>query len=548
MLSKTTTKLRLLKSITLTSFCLAAAIAFSASAQNNTKDSQQTSEETKQLNKKIDELLEREHGLTQRLEKQSNEIAGLKAQIDASLTMPRDVAVILALILTLGTGVSLIGWFKSDRRAAEAHKYTLESAKQSDQRTVQSFSLAVAGESAAQNRAAEVHETFLEGSKQTLDLVNATLELAKEASERAAKFIERKARAMVEDLDSESRRLLANVPKQDDRALIADPDRRSKLRSVAQKITGFEQIRLILPEEVQLKPPSLFIRGMDFHLGQQYDDAIENWHKVALPDKVEDDLRSLAWYWIGYEQNNLLRFKDAEQSFQNALECATGERRYELERIVIETRFFNKGNLSYNIQDCIQRLENLLAEIEDKDELEHRKNKVIITLGNVISQRGYELFHDGKTEEAIVMFEKAKGHYEKVAADKWAAYGKAEMLFALDHKGEAKKIFRERVRPDVIEEAVRREEPRSKVLARTTELICCLLVEEWEHEAFDIRNLVLQELGRVDGRLTVYSQMQKRNVSKDEFQDDLDKLMYQLNKTHKDVFEIFGGAYLLKRS
>lgn len=74
----------------------------------------------------------------------------------------------------------------------------------------------------------------------------------------------------------------------------------------------------------------------------------------------------------------------------------------------------------------------------------------------------------------------------------------------------------------------RREEPRTKVLARTTELICCFCVPRLNIEAPGIRSLVLQELGRVDERLTVYSQVQKSNVTKPEFQDDLDELMKAL--------------------
>ena len=62
------------------------------------------------------------------------------------------------------------------------------------------------------------------------------LTLAKDASERAAKLIER-TRVVVEDLDRESQSLLASVPSQVDRALIANPTSRSDLRSVAQKIT-----------------------------------------------------------------------------------------------------------------------------------------------------------------------------------------------------------------------------------------------------------------------------------------------------------------------
>jgi hypothetical protein len=98
------------------------------------------------------------------------------------------------------------------------------------------------------------------------------------------------------------------------------------------------------------------------------------------------------------------------------------------------------------------------------------------------------------------------------------------MLHELGELSEAQRIFREQVRTQAINESVQREEPRTKVLARTTELICCLRVPELRPEAAGIRSLVLQDLGRVDSRLTVYSQMQRRNVEKVVFQADLDEL------------------------
>lgn len=429
-------------------------------------------------------------------------------------------------VLAIGTVGSLIGYVRSETRATEAHKFALSNATELEKRASQGFGLAITGEIASQSRAAEVHEKFLAGSRETLDLVNATLTLAKEASERAAKAIETKARVTLEELDQECQSLLASVPAQDDRALVANPASRSDLRSLAHKIAGFEINRFVLPENIQLTAPCLFIRGMDFHLNQQFDDAFRSWRSVALTPETANGLKSLAWYWIGYEQNNLNRFGEAEQSFENALQLATGSRRYELNRILIETRFFNKAK--YPAQALIQPLENLLDAISRDDAREDHdapKMKVVITLGNVVSQVGRELSDEGKREEAHRMFERARDVYGQAAEqDKWALFGLGEMLDHLGETQEAQQLF-QRVRGKAIEESVRRDEPRTKVLARTTELICCLRVPSLNSEATSIRSLVLQDLGRVDERMTVYSQVQKRNVTKTEFQADLEKLM-----------------------
>ncbi len=205
-----------------------------------------------------------------------------------------------------------------------------------EERTTQLHDLTVRGETASQARSDEVHRTFLSSSKDTLDLVNATLNLAKQASERAAKSVEDRAKVILQKLDIDSKDLLASVPAQDDRALVADPARTASLRSLAQRIEGFQINRLVLPEAMQLSSECLFIRGMDFHLKQQYDDAFEAWKEVTHRNETPQSLRSLAWYWIGYEQNNLGQFAQACLSFQRALETAVGVRKFELQRILFE--------------------------------------------------------------------------------------------------------------------------------------------------------------------------------------------------------------------
>jgi hypothetical protein len=109
--------------------------------------------------------------------------------------------------------------------------------------------------SSAQNRASEIHGAFLASSKETLELVNATLQLAKEASERAVKSIEDKAIAALADLDQRARDLITRVPREDDHALVANQTRRSKLISLAYEISSFEINQQILPNTHSLNSP-----------------------------------------------------------------------------------------------------------------------------------------------------------------------------------------------------------------------------------------------------------------------------------------------------
>ena len=388
----------------------------------------------------------------------------------------------------------------ADRRAAEVH------------------SLAIGGEKANQGRAAEVHGTFLEGSKQTLDLVNATLTLAKEASERAATIIQRRAKAALEDLHHEAKRMLAEFANQGDRALVADTQQRSNLISLATKIDRFETNSFMFPEELPLTPECKFIRGHDFHLKQQFEDAFNQWHAVALGAQAPDDLRSLAWYWIGYERNNLEKFDVAEEAFQNAEKLESGPRRYELRRIRLETRFFNRTRAA---SDAIEPLTGLLHAIEEADvggSLGSIRGDILTTLGNVLYQAGREAHSEVDRKER---FTKAEAVYRQAGEKQWARFGLGQVCYELGKREEGEKILASEAKKNAQNEAIRRVEHRTKVLARSTELICCVLVDRLHDEARAVFGDLVGALGMVDNRMTVYSQFQKRNVGKEEFRRDL---------------------------
>ncbi len=436
----------------------------------------------------------------------------LREKIESATKFTDWVFAALVIVLGVGTLTSLFSWAK----------YEFWVSKHAEERTNQLHDLAVRGETASQQRSQQVHEAFLSGSRETLVLVNATLTLAKEASERAARAVEARARNILQELDRDSKELLF-IAGQDDRALVTDPAKTATLRSLAQPIEGFQITRLVLPEEMQLSPECLFIRGMAFHLMQQYDDAFKAWREVTYRNETPIPLRSRAWYWIGYEQNNLGHFSDACSSIQSALDTAVGVRKFELQRLLIESKFFNKEQE----EALLNSLEALLASTsQSADEgVDPVRKRIVSTMGNICLQMGNKLRIANSLPDAMVKYIQAKEHFQKAnGQDKWALFGFAEALYWLGEDG-AQKIFKDQVRPKAIDEEIRRIEPRTKVLAKTTELICCIRVPELRSEVPAICSQVTEALGRVEGRLTVYSQTQRRNVTKEDFRKDLQGLM-----------------------
>lgn len=470
--------------------------------------------------------------LTQQVQSQRTQIAVLASRLSNEDQKVQLLFVVLGAILALGAIGSFVTWYFPYRREGQAQNQLLAGEQAAQERAEAAERRAETAHAAfmqAERRAEAVHGAFLGESQQTLELVNSTLSLARDASQRAADEMVRRATTARDDLDREARGLLAEVAGQDDRALIADPDRRSRLRTLAQKIAGFESSQLWLPVDVQLRPPAIFIRGMDFHLGQQFADAIAYWERVALHEDAPDDLRTLAWYWVGYEHNNLRDFDHAHQDFENALRLASGARRFEIQRMLLETRLFNKGK--EQASNLIEPLEQLVASMVGADEeIQSRRIRTLVTLGNTCYAAALDA-SDGA--ESVGYMQKAADAYGKASdRDKWATFGLAQARDALAPPGEpdpeVERMFRES-RTNAEDEFTRREEPRTKVLARTTELICCICVPEFRREARAIYSDLLDKLGNVDGRLTVYSQIQKRNVAQAEFRQDLTGLMKHLD-------------------
>lgn len=153
------------------------------------------------------------------------------------------------------------------------------------------------------------------------------------------------------------------------------------------------------------------------------------------------------------------------------------------------------------------------------------RNRILGTIGNIYLQLGNVQRKSENLAAAKSEYEHAKYHFERAdRKDKWALFGLAEALFWTgDPRGQ--QILKDEVRKKAIDEEVNRVEPRTKVLAKTTELICCIRVPEFKREVPTIYSQLTEALGRVEARLTVYSQAQRRNVGKEVFRKDLQGLM-----------------------
>lgn len=95
---------------------------------------------------------------------------------------------VLVSILAAGGILGVVYSVRDQRRAGQLHELT------------------VGGEVAAQRRSEQSYGSFFEQSQTTISLVNDTLQLAKEANDRAMKSMQSKAQARIDEIEERSRR------------------------------------------------------------------------------------------------------------------------------------------------------------------------------------------------------------------------------------------------------------------------------------------------------------------------------------------------------
>lgn len=454
------------------------------------------------------------------------EVVQLRERVDSFSTTVGVLVAVLAAVLVLGGLTSTASWFTFERRSTQLHGLALE------------------GEAKAQRRESYIFDQ----SKRTIDLVNSTLELARDASRNAAQATEQSARNQLAELDRKAAIVVAPAYRQW-RSLVRQPGKRNALRALANQLNFFEAMRLLFAQTLQPSPQSVFVRGMDDYLSENFARGTELWESVIVDPRSSDPLKILANYWLGYLADNEGDYAAADEHFGNAVEIfeRTDEKsalKYELKRIRLESRFFDQ---SHNApEDLVPQFEGLLGELEaeiktriapEVDEFVRMRTHLLVTFGNVRFQAAKstrDLPRRARLlEQAIDLYKLAAG--DETDEAKYARFGLAESQHRLGAlRGDERllergaKLFRERVLKDASDELSRRQERRTQIRALTAQLFCYVRVLDIEGQAAAIGSTKTQidaQLGDLHEGLTVFSLMQFRNVSQDQFKKDLDELL-----------------------
>jgi hypothetical protein len=427
--------------------------------------------------------------------------------------------IFITILFAIGGFTSIFGWMKTERRATEAHVLMVSGERALQERASETHGLMMRSERVSQER----DESIFTQSQRTLTLVNATLELAKEASARASRSLANRLKKSSRELDAQCSTLLKDVEAfKEDKNVVADNDTTSRIHNLGIKVKALENNLIILEDEaIELEPFCCAVSGLDSYLHDDYDQAIAYLAKGSDHKQAPDSLKSLAFYWLGYINNNLRLFTQAIHNFEYALALSASERRFELKRLLVESRFFNRESSP----ELINQLQILLAEFDKEfpdssgKAAQDGKRRIITTLGNLCFQTGNETGDRDYYVQAKKFFEQAG------ARAKWSSFGLAETLHKLCEYKMAKELFAGPVMKEADREFLGREELRTKILAKTTQLICCIRLESSKQHVKDQHDALISLVANLGNRLTIYSQLQRRNVSKEDFIKDVDALL-----------------------
>ncbi len=460
---------------------------------------------------------------------QDARLDSLRDRQDDTATVFNFVLVPLAIIVTvLGAGgvVGIVLSFRNEVRAGQIHD------------------LQIAGESAQQARTEETHAVLLDASQKTLTLVNDTLELARDASDRAAKELTHRAERLLNEITEDANNVFVNshyAPEFERKALkvlVEVPRIRNDLRDLAQRIASIEGYLEF--QEIPLSASAFVVKGMDHHLRQDEDNAIKCFGRaVAAPGGTNSKVLQYALFWMGYSCNNVGRYTQAADVFHAAARHADAESplAFDLGRMEEESRFFELAQQAFDPSAdraaIITKARHVVGRLEtqrvaaDAVEFTPASQAISTTVGNIhtwIARSDPSVAPDA-LRDAIAA-------YRLGGRSLWARFGLAEAERALDPDRPVDLDEYDELERAANDATKQRSEPRSQTLLHLTATTCMVRQDKSPELVSGALRALREAFRDVEGALTLYSQHWKANVSRDLFdQDDIEPLVHAVTET-----------------
>lgn len=439
------------------------------------------------------------------LYEQGKIVAGLQQRIEATESKANRVQGYLNWLFAGGVAIGAWGFIRSERRTSQLHE------------------IAVAGETASQGRVEQAHATLLDASQKTLNLVNDTLALAKEASNRATETMKHKAEEGLREVDTAAREQIGRIhASRKFKSTIEESSIRKEILKIAGDLATREGY--ILAQDVKLTPACYFIKGV-----KAYDEGHSHSAEAAFrraADTSDATAGALALFWRGYVFNNIGDFRQAVECFTRALDSqeAGSAWHLDLRRILIETQFFaDAKGLRPDVAlvtDVVRHVEAELTKLEA--EVGRRRALAVpaSVTGRLKQLRGNVNVwaHTQTLEETFLIEAEAAFAHKESTEDLWTLFGRASSRAVLGREVTTSEWSR--VAEMCRRELISRGEPRHLALLTLTRLYVTSYSREHARDAGEAMDQLRAHFEDTDDSEWLYSQRQKRNVPRDEFMNE----------------------------
>jgi hypothetical protein len=434
---------------------------------------------------------------------------------------------ILLAVLTIGGLLSVVFSIRDQRRGTQLHE------------------LAVRGETASQRRSEESFSAFLTESQKTLTLVNDTLRLAKESTDRASHAMEANAQARVGAIEADAEALMQEAYKAGE--FEAPLDRlpmREEVGRIARELQGLEGYLEL--QNLALPANCRFVKALARFLADDTNGAL-SLLRHAEQEERPGDLRRFIVYWVGYIELTVGDYENARRHFVGDEEgmAQNDRQRQQLERMDFEAEFFLKAERREHagtstpedrlgsVTDVLDKLEQLATRVDEGEESTHRSrtsHEVARTRADVyvwVARGNY----DGATmpKDAQAALERAfEICEEQKDRDYYLEFTWAECAHALGRKCSRRAYLK--VTKMLVEEASKHRETRREAELEYVNAIChARLAElaprgelhqaELEQGRAEVAARNALETARVlaHGGVTIFSAMRRHNVNCEEF-------------------------------
>ena len=497
-----------------------------------------------------------------RVAKLSDEVQGLSDKLESAETSFERLLYpvgILVAILAAGGTLGIVFSFRDQRRASQIHELT------------------VAGELSAQKRSEQSYGSFLEQSQTTLSLVNDTLGLAKDANDRAIRETKSKAESEVELVDARSRALLNDAFGREEFGLIIDDDGyRNQLHAIANDarlLQGY--LRL---QGIKFGRYTKFIKALDQFLTDDTEGAIEAL-TLSVGEGGVGELQRFEEFWLGYMLTAVGDYGGAIRRFKHDRVGVKDDHHpeyFQLSRIIAETEFFviAKEDADQNrdtppskrqeqVEPILKDLQELADDLRDRSDDRNRddagrRDEVLLeiarTRADIYEWVAYDHDHlddslDAASKETKSSEEARELEFRTAALEEARKiceevpekdrnldlnFALAECHFKLGEEKAARKEFESAATTIDHEFEVLHEKRQSASLHQSL-LICQVrllgLVKKAEvknqrdrvNHALKGAAKELKEMRQPS--VTVFSQIQRRNISQKEFADEMQEIV-----------------------